>query len=340
MGGVGLKGRAAAWGLGLALGCSGDVYLCQDDPSCEQGGVSGVCQATGYCSFPDAECSSGQRYGAHAGGSLADTCVELEPATGDTGVSATGGSVGTSEVDGSGTASSTATASTTVSLDGPVSTGPDDTGLGTTAGTTTVDDGSGSTTAGGVACWSDDFGDGMLGPPWCTMVDPGLEVSEPGGRLRFAFVPTDWGMGTRAARATTCDVFPLLGATASVELVDAPQVSPQTEAFIEMGYASLRVGLGVIDAQLEVFVFDGAGYAVVSTQPYSPMGQRYLRIVGDELGLVAEHSPDGVAWVPVHTVPVDLVGIEGEASLGGFGSSVPLGPDEALFDDFELCPGE
>jgi hypothetical protein len=35
----------------------------------------GVCQPTGFCSFPDPSCESGQRYGAHAGERLAERCV-------------------------------------------------------------------------------------------------------------------------------------------------------------------------------------------------------------------------------------------------------------------------
>ena len=102
--------RAAAGGLGMILGCLGtDAFLCESDEACQQGGVSGLCQPSGYCSFPDDECASGHRYGAHAGGSLSGTCVELELLTGDTGTSDDG--VGTSPV-------STSTGASTTSLSG------------------------------------------------------------------------------------------------------------------------------------------------------------------------------------------------------------------------------
>lgn len=50
--------------------------------------MDGACEPNGFCSFPDADCLSGSRYGEHAGAGLANTCVEPEaadtdPAVGD-----------------------------------------------------------------------------------------------------------------------------------------------------------------------------------------------------------------------------------------------------------------
>ena len=49
-------------------------FRCAADEECVQGDVQGRCEAALYCSFPDAACPSGQRYGAWAGG-LSDQCV-------------------------------------------------------------------------------------------------------------------------------------------------------------------------------------------------------------------------------------------------------------------------
>ncbi len=40
----------------------------------------GVCQPTGYCSFTDIACASGQRYGEYASDRLANACVPPEDA--------------------------------------------------------------------------------------------------------------------------------------------------------------------------------------------------------------------------------------------------------------------
>ncbi|MCX4241912.1 LamG domain-containing protein [Paraliomyxa miuraensis] len=72
------------WWLGTALGtaavlaCNSSAFTCADDSECS----GGVCQPTGACSFPDDSCPSGQRYGEHAAGDLAGTCVEVEQTEG------------------------------------------------------------------------------------------------------------------------------------------------------------------------------------------------------------------------------------------------------------------
>lgn len=61
-------------GLVLAApGCNNepDVFVCSSPDQCN----GGICQPTGYCSFPDPTCSSGQRYGRLAGDGLANDCV-------------------------------------------------------------------------------------------------------------------------------------------------------------------------------------------------------------------------------------------------------------------------
>jgi hypothetical protein len=56
-------------------GCSANAFSCQDDSQCGQG----WCEAQGWCSFPDATCESGRRFGKHSGAGLAGHCVPLVP---------------------------------------------------------------------------------------------------------------------------------------------------------------------------------------------------------------------------------------------------------------------
>jgi hypothetical protein len=296
--------------------------------------VSGRCQPSGYCSFPDDACPSGQRYGDHAGGSLAGGCVD--PSREDTGSS---GGVSTSPVTTS-TPTST-TSPPTTGVDGPVTTEPvgesDTAGSSGTIGTGDDDPGTTGEPA-RVVCWGDEFDDGTVDDAvWCVGLDPGITVDEADDHLRFALSPTEWGRGSALGYAATCDWFPLLGAEATTEVVAVPQVSPHTEAFIELGNHDLRLGMGILGGELYAFVFDGNGYAGASWQPYEPAAHRYLRVVGTEEGLVAESSPDGVAWAHVFTEPAELAGAEGYVALGVWGEMVPLGPDVAELEWFELC---
>lgn len=334
-----------ACGLGLILGCLGaDAFLCESDEACGQGGVAGLCQPSGYCSFPDDACPSGQRYGAHASGSLAGECVEPGSLPTDEGTTdAATTSPGTTSTTTSTTGVTTSTTSPpTTGVDGPMTTEPvgeSDSGGSTGPSTSGVGEEAPATTdpPAEVVCWADEFDDGMVGAEWCPGLEPGITVDEPRGQLRFSLSPTEWGMSDAAGQAATCEWVPLLGAEAETEVAAVPQVSPYTEAFIELGNQDLRLGMGVLGGELYAFVFDGMGYAGVSYQPYEPSAHHHLRVRGSDEGLVAEASPDGIAWAHVYTAEADLAGAEGYAALGAWGEMVPLGPDEARFERFELC---
>lgn len=61
------------------LACSCDrrePYACASSEQCVSGGAPGVCEPTGFCSFPDPACEDGRRYEANAGGGLGGACVE------------------------------------------------------------------------------------------------------------------------------------------------------------------------------------------------------------------------------------------------------------------------
>lgn len=67
--------------LSLA-GCNrSSEFLCTQDAQCTDGTNAGVCQSTGYCSFPDVACASGQRYGDRAPPELAGRCLPPDQAT-------------------------------------------------------------------------------------------------------------------------------------------------------------------------------------------------------------------------------------------------------------------
>jgi Concanavalin A-like lectin/glucanases superfamily len=73
-------GRGAIACAALASACNyGGAFMCGSDESCSANGVSGRCEPSGFCSFVDATCQSGRRYG-DSSGSLSGTCVG---ATGD-----------------------------------------------------------------------------------------------------------------------------------------------------------------------------------------------------------------------------------------------------------------
>ncbi|MCA9653116.1 MAG: hypothetical protein H6712_19840 [Myxococcales bacterium] len=320
-----------ALGLGTWLGCGAGVFLCQDDGSCEQGGSQGVCQPSGYCSFPDASCESGQRYGELAGGTLAGTCVEPEElATGE--VSGPGSGPGPAMTsDGDTVDPSVDEGTTTRGTSPPLDTGPEP----TTDGPPGTDEG----TTGGVArqCSYDEFDDESIDGLWCVNVPSGVSVAEHSDLLWFYFLPDEWPPGSHTGEIHSCSPFPLRGAELTVHIDHMPEVSSFTEGFLELGNDEFRLGMGVVGGQLYAFTFLDGDYAGTAWQPFEPGTHHYWRLRGDEDGLVAEFSPDHNAWVHLYSLPRDLSGQSGSGFLGVYSDSVPLGRDDAAYDSLELC---
>lgn len=81
---------AAALVVGCAVGAAcrePGAFACEDDAACGDG----RCEPEGFCSFPDGECGSGQRFGDHAGDGLAGACVSTGGGTGGTATDTDGG---------------------------------------------------------------------------------------------------------------------------------------------------------------------------------------------------------------------------------------------------------
>ena len=75
--------RALVLVLLVAAGCGAraGAFVCFSDEECMlAGALGGRCEQTGFCSFSDPACATGQRYGDYAGDNLGGRCV---PAPGD-----------------------------------------------------------------------------------------------------------------------------------------------------------------------------------------------------------------------------------------------------------------
>jgi hypothetical protein len=158
----------------VAPACGARTYECSDDPQCATGDAIGTCEPTGFCSFPDAGCDSGRRYGELAG-ELSDQCVPIDPE--DTGTSGPTSASSTGPITQDGGDTTDAGSGDTLPVDGTAgdttgssTSGPDDS---TTFASTT----DGTSTTGPTGCFSfeDDFErpDALeIGNGW-TEKDPG-----------------------------------------------------------------------------------------------------------------------------------------------------------------------
>lgn len=107
---------AFACSTSLSIACGAKAtFVCTGNGECRDGGRDGVCEADGWCSFPDAECPSGRRYGRFAPSEIANTCV-VDELAGTSGGSTGGSSSGpTSAATTSGASTSATTSSDTSS---------------------------------------------------------------------------------------------------------------------------------------------------------------------------------------------------------------------------------
>jgi hypothetical protein len=88
----------AGMAVAVATGCGKEiVFECLDDSQCvAAGGIDGVCQAGGYCSYEDDDCPSEQRYGPYAAPDLAGYCVPSPPGAASGGTPSSSSAAGSS----------------------------------------------------------------------------------------------------------------------------------------------------------------------------------------------------------------------------------------------------
>ncbi len=104
-----MKVHVRAWGFGLGMTASASAgscapigpFACADDDQCRDEGLAGQCSA-GYCSYPDDDCSSGQRYSEHAAADLANDCVSMDGTASESTDGQTGGVASDSDDVGTG----------------------------------------------------------------------------------------------------------------------------------------------------------------------------------------------------------------------------------------------
>ncbi|HWB73751.1 MAG TPA: LamG domain-containing protein [Nannocystaceae bacterium] len=121
-------GRGAQrYGAGLLLvlcACMrNQTFVCDNDAQCVAGNGVGQCEADRHCSYPDADCESGRRYGEWAGERSGQCVAE--------GVASTGGSSSSGAVAETSTSVGATTNATTVTTAMESSTGTSDPGTST-----------------------------------------------------------------------------------------------------------------------------------------------------------------------------------------------------------------
>ncbi len=311
-------------------------------------GAVGTCQPNGYCSFPDAECPSGQRYGELAGGGFAGLCVE-ETGTGSGGLpgttsqsgDSTTGTMTTLAVD-DGSTSEGSTGPQPMTTSGAGTTGESTTTGGSTGETTAASESDGGSTAGssstGVepACEvsGDAFDDGVIAPEWMVVL-PGL-MNESGDNLTLTItsdstdgypqirrMPVPWDLSEGYLRMEVGAAPSQTGAQLWIGLFDS-----------DLGAMSFIIQDGQLLGEYAPGFMDGVNLAA---EPYDADAHRWIGIRFSAGQVYFEVSPDGVDWSQIADadLPFSVASVVPVITAGNY-EFLPV-PELVSVETFEMC---
>jgi hypothetical protein len=335
---VEVRGRpvvcAAALVVGaMTWGCGAETFECRSDAACQGSAGAGVCEPDGYCSFPDAACESGRRYGSHSTPEIAGACVDPEGGgTGDTGSTSPSSNT---------LPTSTAGASTSTSDDAGSTLGAEDSGsAGTAATTRSATSETGTPPPCADALLVETFDDAWDDMAWSASLGPGESVTVQNEELSIGVEGSVDGYGTLAST----QAFEIGAVTVEVRLVTPLEWDgdeAETLIFIEDGELQARAGFAVYPASLLAVVTDPeTGPMAVDVQPYDPDAHRWLRIRTDPTEVEFLTSADRETWTSFGTAPTPGPPAGGATThlrlRAGTWTAIEFS-GEARFDDVLVC---
>lgn len=353
-------GRVSRWPWGNALavafcifgtsGCTGaGAFVCVSDEDCNAQ-PGGQCEASGYCSFPDAECITGQRYGDAAGEGLSQRCVPAEegstseaPATTTTATTATptgvttlGSTMTDDSTSSAGTSTSTTTQGATISSSGSSSSSDAGDSSSGSSGSSSTDAGSSSSTdttgqAGCEFAVSDSFDGASFGPQWAPDSD---EVSIGGGNL-IIHVPTsntdfDFLRPTQTLSGENISI--------AASLADPPdqEFSQALIAFTDIPTDS-SIDFVIGPDTLSAREWEGTNFVSHVQIPFVPAEHVFFRLRSEGAAVYYEVSADGTAYTTLYEADLDLSGWQGDARIGGGSWSENPMDEDVRFGEVEIC---
>lgn len=317
-----------------ASACGSSVFACASDDQCQAGAVAGLCQPSGYCSFPDESCPSGQRYGESAPDDVASACVvpNEDTSTSMGEASTHGGEPPAPDPDGTpeGSTTSLDETSTTTPMDDAATTEPE-----TTRGV-----GSEDTTTGAVAtcqvAFEDDFDGSELSPMWSALVPATVEAFVDGGQLSFAV-----GASNAFVTAHVLTEAPALaGGWVRVRIGELEQPDLPISAGLVVGNAHCQLQLTLEPTNMAASVWNEQTQLTTWLGTTETVIPTWLQLRQDEDGLTHfEWSPDAVSWreLAAGTFPECGDLSNGLAAGVRVGSELVQGVGVRSFDRFDAC---
>jgi hypothetical protein len=304
----------------LVHGCGAQVFACDDPSECP----GGTCESSGFCSFPDDACPSGQRYGGHAPSSIANECVEPQgTSSGDdtTTTTSAGTTVTLTTIDASGDPSGTSDPSTTTTT--------------TTSGS--VDETTTSTSEGGLPpdvppelppCVVEQFDDDMIeGFDWWSA---GPTESVVDGALTVALTTTPAAAGLDFAGPGFVE------RDAVVTVLDVPNQAEATQVALAVGTDGAEMLILHEDGMLVVRYDDGMTFE--NRAAVMPLVPSTWRIRSHDGSLSFERDDGNGGWEMLwsETPPFDLEQARAFVYFNTWQDTVM--PGSVTIDDLSDCP--
>jgi hypothetical protein len=339
-----IAGVAGAWACGSA-----GAFACADDSMCAGTAALGVCEPSGYCSFPDAECPSGRRYGARAPAELADACVEPSDPT-SAGVTDDGAEAsGDTTTDDSTTTASATSITTTTPVD-PTSDGDAETVDG---GPTTSDASASasSSSAGGdeqpsesttndepepEPCrpvFVDTFDGPAFDPEWGNWASAGCSFALVDGHLELSTGPSvdEW-----ISEGLHTDVHSFEGGHTRAELVPfgppLDVIGVWLSIYDDVSGCEVQIAA---EAGRVMIMVDGAYFEGPALATDEPLWLQ-LRVDADD-GVHWEYSTDGDTWLEAHAEPSPCDFTNARSALFAGGIHDQNSPIVRLVESYERC---
>lgn len=327
----------------------GDTFQCGSDSECSG---QGLCEATGFCSFPDDGCDSGRRYGEFAG-SLSEQCVQSEAGTSGPGMTTT--TAGTTRTTAplpttGGASSSSSTSSGDETTVGVIETGVGSTSTSagattdvsssstgettTTASSSTTGESNSDTSADG--CTEEEF-NVPPGPEWFDYGDqaqPSIDSGHmvlnpgPGGGPSNAGLRSLFGNNFTDAdvRLEVTSVPDDAEVTTSLQFADSELPPTGTVALVILG--------GEVIAQTTTNT-DGPVTILYGSAEVEPPLTLRLKVDEDELEMIVESAGGDISLATV-TTPDWMVDATVSVNVGNPSTEAPEGV--TLIDSFRVCP--
>jgi hypothetical protein len=335
-----LAGVLALAAASAACGGGPSAFACKSSDECRLDSVVGTCQPDGWCSFPDEACSSGERYGTHAGDGNAGVCVVADDGGTGTppGSTMPGSTMDGSASDGLGTGGDPSSSSGgSLTLGVASSSGADTSEGGQSSDSTSSDPGDSSSSSDGPEPLPCDLDEEFLGAAlddtvWGSWEENGATIVVEDGLLSVA-LPA----GVVAVAGIQTAAGDLHGRAITMVIGAGPNPATTAEQALILNDSGGDFRITITEGEVFVSVYDGT-YEVLAAEPIDTSIHDHLRVgeQGDVMFVERSAGPDAweTLWEGPHPIEISDVTLTARVQTW----EPVMSPGTPSYDAIRICP--